>query len=92
MRCETRAVATSDTNSGSPDWYTSTAAEGSAPQGTFTRQLFLGEMLDAARIEANYSDGVLTLTIPVAKSAKPRRVQVTESGGSSSIDTDSSPT
>ena len=62
------------------------------PQGTFMRQLFLGEMLDASRIEADYSDGVLTLAIPVAERAKPRRVQVTGSGGSASIDTDSSPT
>jgi HSP20 family protein len=46
------------------------------PQGTFTRQLFLGESLDTDRIEANYENGVLTLTIPVAEAAKPRRVQI----------------
>ena len=49
------------------------------PQGTFARQLFLGESLDADAIEANYDRGVLTLTIPVAEQAKPRKVQV--SGG-----------
>ena len=51
-------------------------------QGTFTRQLFLGESLDPGRVEASYADGVLTLTIPVAEQAKPRKVQVTtgESG------------
>ncbi|MDX6232776.1 MAG: hypothetical protein QOH68_1776 [Nocardioidaceae bacterium] len=47
------------------------------PQGIFTRQLFLGEALDAEHVEAAYNDGVLTLTIPVAEQAKPRRVNVT---------------
>jgi HSP20 family protein len=46
------------------------------PQGTFSRQLFLGESLDAERIDANYADGVLTLQIPVAERAKPRRVPI----------------
>jgi len=46
------------------------------PQGVFTRQLFLGESLDAEAIEANYDQGVLTLTIPVAEQAKPRRVAI----------------
>ena len=45
-------------------------------QGTFTRQLFLGETLDADHIEASYEQGVLTLTIPVAEAAKPRKVEV----------------
>ncbi len=60
------------------------------PHGVFTRQLFLGEMLDPGRVEADYAQGVLTLTIPVAEQAKPRRVQVSGSGGSSSIDAGSS--
>ena len=47
------------------------------PTGTFTRQLFLGETLDTEQIEANYSSGVLTLTIPVSEAAKPRKVAVT---------------
>jgi HSP20 family protein len=46
------------------------------PQGVFTRQLFLGEALDAEHVEASYNDGVLTLTIPVAEQAKPRKVNV----------------
>ncbi len=46
------------------------------PQGIFTRQLFLGEALDAEHVEAAYNDGVLTLTIPVAEQAKPRKVNV----------------
>jgi len=59
------------------------------PQGVFTRQLFLGESLDPAGVSANYEQGVLTLTIPVAEQAKPRRVQVSASGGPSSIDAES---
>ena len=46
------------------------------PQGHFTRQLFLGETLDADHIEASYTDGVLSLTIPVAEAAKPRKVAI----------------
>jgi HSP20 family protein len=51
------------------------------PQGTFTRQLMLGESLDTDRLEADYDQGVLTVRIPVAEAAKPRRVEVTKSGG-----------
>ena len=47
------------------------------PYGSFSRQLFLGETLDPDRLEARYDAGVLTLTIPVAEQAKPRRVAVT---------------
>jgi HSP20 family protein len=46
------------------------------PRGTFTRQLFLGENLDAERLNATYDLGVLTITIPVAEQAKPRKVQI----------------
>jgi HSP20 family protein len=51
------------------------------PRGTFSRQLLLSDTLDPDRIEADYEAGVLTLRIPVAQQAKPRRVQVTSSGG-----------
>ncbi|NBM18001.1 Hsp20/alpha crystallin family protein [Streptomyces sp. GC420] len=47
------------------------------PTGTFSRQLFLGESLDTERIDASYDAGVLTLRIPVAEQAKPRKIQVT---------------
>ena len=46
-------------------------------QGDFSRQLFLGEGLDRDNISAAYENGVLTLTIPVAEEAKPRRVAIT---------------
>jgi HSP20 family protein len=48
------------------------------PQGTFTRQLFLGESLDLDRITASYDRGVLTLVVPVAHQAKPRRVEISD--------------
>jgi len=47
------------------------------PQGSFSRQLFLGKALDAERISAHYEHGVLYITIPVAERAKPRKVAVT---------------
>jgi HSP20 family protein len=47
------------------------------PAGTFTRQVFLGETLDPDKLAADYTAGVLTLTIPVHEAAKPRRVEVT---------------
>lgn len=49
---------------------------GERPQGTFSRQLFLGETLDTERIAADYTDGVLRLRVPVKEQAKPRRVEI----------------
>jgi HSP20 family protein len=66
------------------------------PQGTFTRQLFLGESLDLDRITATYDRGVLTLVVPVSQQAEPRRVEIAGdtttdgtivSGGSGASDT-----
>jgi HSP20 family protein len=51
------------------------------PLGVFSRQLFLGETLDTDRIQANYDAGVLTLRIPIAEQAKPRRIEVTSTAG-----------
>ena len=52
------------------------------PQGTFTRQLQLGDTVDAENIQASYGDGVLHLTLPITQAAQPRRVQVrTDSSG-----------
>ena len=44
--------------------------------GTYMRQLALGDGIDAERIAATYENGVLTVTIPMAERAKPRRIQV----------------
>jgi HSP20 family protein len=47
------------------------------PAGVFTRQVFLGETLDPDHMSADYTAGVLTLSIPVRESAKPRKVEIT---------------
>lgn len=46
--------------------------------GSYARQLTLGAGLNLAAISADYTDGVLTLTIPVAEEAKPRKVKVSQ--------------
>jgi len=46
------------------------------PRGVFSRQLILGDTLDTDKIEANYDTGVLTLRIPVAEQAKPRKIMI----------------
>jgi len=45
--------------------------------GVYSRQLFLGDTLDSDNIAADYADGVLTLKIPVAEKAKPRKIAIT---------------
>mgnify|MGYP001824924676 FL=1 len=55
------------------------------PMGAYRRQIHLGDGLDAERIEAHSEDGVVTLRIPVAERAKPRRIDVVT--GKKSIDT-----
>lgn len=61
------------------------------PQGRFSRQLFLGDGLDADHIEANYDAGVLTVRIAVAEQAKPRKVEVQATNGApKAIDAESS--
>jgi HSP20 family protein len=58
------------------------------PYGAFSRQLFLGESLDTDRLTAAYADGVLSIRVPVAEKAKPRRVDVkAERSGSEAIET-----
>ncbi|MDQ0000016.1 MULTISPECIES: Hsp20/alpha crystallin family protein [Pseudarthrobacter] len=46
------------------------------PRGTFSRQLILGDTLDADNVKATYDGGVLTLRIPVAEKAKPRKIEI----------------
>lgn len=50
---------------------------GERPAGTFTRQVFLSDTLDADQMTADYTAGVLTLSIPVHEAAKPRKVEIT---------------
>jgi HSP20 family protein len=47
------------------------------PRGVFSRQLILGDNLDTEHITASYATGVLTLQIPVAEKAKPRKISIT---------------
>jgi HSP20 family protein len=57
------------------------------PLGVFSRQLFLGDTLDAERIDASYEAGVLTLRIPIAEKAKPRKISISQhDGGRQQID------
>lgn len=46
------------------------------PTGTVTRRLLLGDTLDTERLDAEYDAGVLTLRIPVAERAKPRKIEI----------------
>ena len=55
------------------------------PRGHFSRQLVLGENLDTENITANYTYGVLALEIPVAESAKPRKIEIGRGSDSKSI-------
>jgi HSP20 family protein len=55
-------------------------AVGERPIGVFTRQLFLGDTLDAGRLTANYEAGVLTVRIPIAEQAKPRKISIGGNG------------
>lgn len=45
-------------------------------QGSFSRQVLLGDALDGDRVDAEYRDGVLRVTVPVAEQAKPRKVEI----------------
>lgn len=50
------------------------------PYGVFERRVFLGDGLDTEHVEAEYRDGVLSLSIPVAPHAKARRIPVVRAG------------
>ncbi|CAN5749291.1 Hsp20/alpha crystallin family protein [soil metagenome] len=54
--------------------------------GTYRRQLSLGEGIDTTKITATYENGVLTVTIPLAERAKPRRIEVTRAEAATSIE------
>lgn len=58
--------------------------------GSYARQLTLGAGLNLSEISANYTDGVLTLTIPVAEEAKPRKVKVTTGDVAGEVEVDHS--
>ncbi len=51
------------------------------PQGVFNRQVFLGEGLDTDNLQAAYRNGVLSITVPVHESVKPRKVPISIAAG-----------
>ena len=55
------------------------------PWGEFTRQVLLGNNLDIGKIKADYDAGVLTISIPVAEQARPRRIDVRVREGSAAV-------
>ncbi|MET0797817.1 MAG: Hsp20 family protein, partial [Rhodococcus sp. (in: high G+C Gram-positive bacteria)] len=44
--------------------------------GTYRRQLSISEDIDSERIVASYDNGVLTVSLPIAEKAKPRRIEI----------------
>ena len=44
--------------------------------GTFERAVRLPEFVNADRISANFTNGLLTITVPKAEAAQPRRIEV----------------
>ncbi len=46
------------------------------PSGSFTRTLRLPSVIDADHVEAKIEDGVLTLTLPKAESARPKKINI----------------
>jgi HSP20 family protein len=61
------------------------------PGGAFLRQLNLGDGLDLDGIRAHYENGVLSLTIPVAEQAKPRKIEVQTGGRREEVGPSQSP-
>jgi HSP20 family protein len=47
------------------------------PHGSFTRTLRLPAAIDANHVEAKISDGILTLKLPKAESARPKKIKIT---------------
>jgi HSP20 family protein len=44
--------------------------------GSFARSFTLSTFVDADKIRANYKAGVLSITLPKAEAAKPKRIQI----------------
>ena len=54
--------------------------------GTYRRQLSLGDGIDTGAISATYENGVLTVTIPVAEKAKPRKIAINHTKSQTTIE------
>ena len=46
------------------------------PSGSYHRELRLPSVLDSEKVEAKIADGILTLRLPKAESAKPRKIKI----------------
>ena len=44
--------------------------------GSYVRRVRLSDAVDAEKIEAGYTDGVLTVHVPVMETAQPRKIEV----------------
>jgi HSP20 family protein len=44
--------------------------------GTFTRSFALPHTVDSNRVEADYKNGVLSITLPLREEAKPKQIKV----------------
>ena len=56
------------------------------PSGSFQRQIQLGDGLDTEQVRARYDKGVLTVTIPIAEVAKPRKIPISSAGDAKAIE------
>ncbi|MFD4878647.1 Hsp20/alpha crystallin family protein [Streptomyces sp. NPDC058420] len=55
------------------------------PLGVFSRQIVLADTLDSERIKADYDARVLTLRIPIAERARPRKISIGVGSGRQEI-------
>lgn len=55
------------------------------PMGVFSRQVMLADTLDTEHIDADYDTGVLTVRIPIAERAKPRKISIKAGTGRKEI-------
>ena len=46
------------------------------PNGSFRRTLRMPSEIDADKVEAKITDGILTLTLPKAESARPKKIKI----------------
>jgi HSP20 family protein len=46
------------------------------PTGRFERTLTINTPIDSSKVEATFTDGVLTLTLPKAEAVKPKQIKI----------------
>ena len=56
------------------------------PNGSLQRRVYLSDGLDTGNVGARYDNGVLTVTIPVADEAKPRKIEISSGGEAKAIE------